>query len=97
MSRRRRTPTKRPSVEIKFDCVPFNGTQGETYDKWERALLKQAPGQTSEGIRFRTISQASTKELQPTLSPLPHSLARRLFWSFAFSFLPVIIFHIVII
>ena len=22
-----------------FDFVPFNGTPGETYDKWERALL----------------------------------------------------------
>ena len=28
-----------PSVDIKFDFVPFNGTPGETYDKWERALL----------------------------------------------------------
>ena len=28
-----------PSVDIKFDFVPFSGTPGETYDKWERALL----------------------------------------------------------
>ena len=48
MSRRRRTPTKRPSVEIKFDCVPFNGTQGETYDKWERALTAQAGARADE-------------------------------------------------
>ena len=28
-----------PSVDVKYDFVPFNGTPGETYDKWERALL----------------------------------------------------------
>ena len=32
-----------PSVDIKFDFVPFNGTPGETYDKWERALLNAGP------------------------------------------------------
>ena len=28
-----------PAVDVKYDFVPFNGTPGETYDKWERALL----------------------------------------------------------
>ena len=27
------------NVDIKYDFQPFNGTPGETYDKWERALL----------------------------------------------------------
>ena len=27
------------NVDVKYNFTPFNGTPGETYDKWERALL----------------------------------------------------------
>ena len=36
-------------VDIKYDFPPFNGTPGETYDKWERALLNNGARSDDRG------------------------------------------------